>query len=34
VLYVLCNGMTMKKMVMFAVNVRKIKALTVMEQWH
>jgi hypothetical protein len=32
--YVLCNGMTMKKMVMFAVNVRKIKALTVMEQWH
>jgi hypothetical protein len=33
VLYILCNGMTMK-MVMFAVNVRKIKALTVMEQWH
>jgi hypothetical protein len=32
VLYILCNGMNMKKMVMFAVNVRKIKALTVMEQ--
>jgi hypothetical protein len=34
VLYILYNGMTMKKLVMFAVNVRKIKALTVMEQWH
>jgi len=28
VLYILCNGMTMKKLVMFAVNMRKIKALT------